>query len=99
VSSVVWASVRECHPITSGDTVGFESYTKSERSAQGATLKSEVIVVFKWIRSRRRRGERDLGPESAEDKHDSGEEEYASHEEDDREVAPSGLTRLKTDDI
>jgi hypothetical protein len=26
-------------------------------------------------------------PESAEDKQDSGEEEYASHEEDDREVA------------
>jgi hypothetical protein len=55
--------------------------------------------MFKWIWSRRPRGEPDLGPESAEDKHDSGEEEYASHEEDDREVAPSGLTRLKTDDI
>jgi len=32
-----------------------------------------VIVMFKWIRSRRRRGEPELGPESAEDKHDSGE--------------------------
>jgi hypothetical protein len=58
-----------------------------------------VIVVFKWIRSRRPRREHDLGPESAENKEDSGEEEYASHEEDDREVAPSGLTRVKTDDI
>jgi hypothetical protein len=55
--------------------------------------------MFKWIRSRRPRGERDFEPESAEDKQDSGEEEYASHEEDDREVAPSGLTRVKTDDI
>ena len=55
--------------------------------------------MFKWIRSRRRRREPDLKPESAEDKQDSGEEEYASHEEDDREVAPSGLTRVKTDDI
>jgi len=68
------------------------------RSAR-VTRKSEVIVMFKWIWSRRPRGEPDLGPESAEDKHDSGEEEYASHEEDDREVAPSGLTRVKTDDI
>jgi hypothetical protein len=55
--------------------------------------------MFKWIRSRRTRAERDLGPESAEDKEDSGEEEYASEEEDEHEVAPSGLTRVKTDDI
>jgi hypothetical protein len=55
--------------------------------------------MFKWIRLRRSRRERDFTPESAEDKQDSGEEEYASHEEDDREVAPSGLTRAKTDDI
>jgi hypothetical protein len=55
--------------------------------------------MFKWIRSRRSRRERDLSPESAEDKQDSGDEEYASQEEDDREVAPSGLTRVKTDDI
>ena len=65
----------------------------------GATHKSEVIVMFKWFRSRRRRREPDLRPESAEDKQDSGEEEYASHEEDDREVAPDGQTRLKTDNI
>jgi hypothetical protein len=55
--------------------------------------------MFKWIRSRRLSRDRDLRPESAEDKRDSGEEEYASHEEDDREVAPDGQTRVKTDDI
>jgi hypothetical protein len=55
--------------------------------------------MFKWIRSRRSRREGDLRPESAEDKQDSGEEEYASQEEDDREVEPSGQTRVKTDDI
>jgi hypothetical protein len=56
--------------------------------------------MFKWIRSRLPRRERDhVTPESAEDKRDSGEEEYASHEEDDREVEPSGQTRVKTDDI
>jgi hypothetical protein len=55
--------------------------------------------MFKWIRSRRHSRDRDLRPESAEDKRGSGEEEYASHEEDDREVAPGGQTRVKTDDI
>lgn len=63
------------------------------------TVESEVIVMFKWIRSRRPNRDRDLKPESAEDKRDSGEEEYASQEEDDREVAPDGETRVKTDDI
>ena len=55
-------------------------------------------MLFKWIRSRRRR-ERDLRPESAEDKEDTGEDEHASQEEDEREVDPSGMTRVKTDDI
>ena len=55
--------------------------------------------MFKWIRSRLPRRERDLRPESAEDQRDSGEEEYASHEDDDREVAPDGQTRVKTDNI
>jgi hypothetical protein len=55
--------------------------------------------MFKWIRSRRASHDRDPRPESAEDKRDSGEEEYASGEEDDREVAPDGQTRVKTDDI
>ena len=39
--------------------------------------------MFKWIRSRRPRREPDVRPESAEDKRDSGEDEYASQEEDD----------------
>jgi hypothetical protein len=82
-----------------GDYSRIGGYAKSDRVSLGARRKSEVIVMFKWIRSRRPRRERDLSPESAEDKQDSGEEEYASQEEDDREVAPSGLTRVKTDDI
>ena len=55
--------------------------------------------MFKWIRSLRRSRDLDVEPESAEDKRDSGEDEYASQEEDDREVAPDGQTRVKTDDI
>jgi hypothetical protein len=55
--------------------------------------------MFKWIRSLRPSRDRDLRPESAEDRRDSGDEEYASHEEDAREVAPDGQTRVKTDNI
>jgi hypothetical protein len=55
--------------------------------------------MFKWIRARRSRPEPDPTPEADEVERDSGEEEYASQAEDDREVAPSGLTRVKTDDI
>ena len=55
--------------------------------------------MFKWIRSRRASRDRDVRPESAEDKRDSGEEEYASQEEEAREVAPDGETRVKTEDI
>ncbi len=55
--------------------------------------------MFKWIRSRRPNRDRDVRPESADDKRDSGEEEYASDEEDGREVSPEGQTRVKTDDI
>jgi len=55
--------------------------------------------MFKWIRARRPRPEPNLTPETDEVERESGEEEYASQEEDDREVAPSGLTRVKTDDI
>jgi hypothetical protein len=55
--------------------------------------------MFKWLESRRRRRKPDLMPESREVERDSGEEEYESHEEDDREVGPSGMTRVKTDDI
>jgi|GEM_PF-3574220 hypothetical protein len=55
--------------------------------------------MFKWIRSRRANRDRNPEPESAEDKRDSGEEEYASQQEEDREAAPDGQTRVKTDDI
>ena len=55
--------------------------------------------MFKWLRSLRPRREPDFGPESAELERDSGEEEYASREEDESEVAPSDLPRMKTDEI
>ena len=55
--------------------------------------------MFKWIRSRRSSRDPDVRPESAEDKRDSGEDEYASQKEEDREVAPGGETRVKTEDI
>ena len=53
--------------------------------------------MFKWIRRRRIEAGPvvDLHPTDC----DSGEEEQASHEEDVREVAPSGLTRVKTDNV
>ena len=55
--------------------------------------------MFKWLQSRRRRPQPDLVAEPREDDRDSGEEEHESHDEEDREVAPSGVTRMKTDDI
>jgi hypothetical protein len=58
-----------------------------------------VSVMFTWLESRRRRRKPDLVPEPPEVERDSGEEEYESHEEDEREVGPSGMTRVKTDDI
>ena len=59
----------------------------------------EVSVMFKWMQSLRRRRESESVPESSETERDSGEEEYESHEEESRESAPSGLNRLKTDDL
>jgi hypothetical protein len=58
-----------------------------------------VTVVFKWMQSRRRRHRQDVVPEPQQVERDSGEEEYESREEDEREVAPSGMTRVKTDNI
>jgi hypothetical protein len=58
-----------------------------------------VSVVFKWMQSRRRRRKPDSVPEPREVEGDSGEEEYESHEEDDREVEPSGLTCMMTDNL
>jgi membrane protein DedA with SNARE-associated domain len=59
----------------------------------------EVNVMFEWMQWRRSRLETAPVPDAAEVDRDSGEEEYASHEEDAREVAPSGMTRVKTDNI
>ena len=61
--------------------------------------KWEVSVVFKWIRSRRRPSEPDSAAEAHEAERDSGEDEYESHEAATDEAAPSGMTRVKTDDI
>jgi hypothetical protein len=54
--------------------------------------------MARWIHRRRRREQQDL-LEFPHAERGSGEEEYASKEEDAREVAPSGLTRAKTDKI
>ena len=55
--------------------------------------------MFKWLQSRRGKRNPDVVSEPPEVGHDSGEEEYESHEEGEREVGPSGMTRMKTDDI
>jgi hypothetical protein len=55
--------------------------------------------MFKWIHLPRRRRQQDLVPEPERVERDSGEEESKSHEEDEREVGPSGMTRAKTDNI
>jgi hypothetical protein len=55
--------------------------------------------MFKWLQSRRRRPQSELVAEPREDERDSGEEDLESHEEEEHESAPSGMTRLKTDDI
>jgi hypothetical protein len=54
--------------------------------------------MFKWLQSRRRR-KMDLVSVPRKAERDSGEEEYESSEEDAREVAPSGMTRVKTNKI
>ena len=55
--------------------------------------------MFKWMHLGRRSSEPDLVPESGETDRDTGEDEYESHEEEAREVAPSDMTRVKTDEI
>ena len=55
--------------------------------------------MFKWLRSRRHGREPDVVSEPRQVERDSGEEEYESQEEDDREVNPSEMTRAKTDNI
>jgi hypothetical protein len=58
-----------------------------------------VSVIFKWMRLRRRRHQQNSVPEPQQVERDSGEEEYESHEEAEREIGPTGLTRVKTDKI
>ena len=48
---------------------------------------------------RRRRRQVDVLPEPGQVERDSGDEDYESREEDDREAEPSGMTRAKTDNI
>ena len=55
--------------------------------------------MFKWLQSRRGRNSPEMVSEPREVERDSGEEEYESSEEDEREVGPSGMTRMKTDGI
>jgi hypothetical protein len=56
--------------------------------------------MFKWLHTRRGESQRQnvvADPQQAE--RGSGEEEYESHEEREEEVAPSGMTRAKTDKL
>ena len=62
-------------------------------------LDREVIVVFKWMDSFRRRRRPDPVVLPSDADRDSGEEELESHEEEAEESAPSGMTRIKTDEI
>jgi len=55
--------------------------------------------MFKWPQLRRGRRDPDVLSEPREVERDSGDEEYESHEEDEREVGQSGMTRMKTDGI
>ena len=55
--------------------------------------------MLKWLKSRRGKGNPDVASQPREVERDSGEEEYESEVEGEREVAPSGLTRMKTDGI
>jgi hypothetical protein len=54
--------------------------------------------MFKWLRSRRR-DTLEIVRETAEDERDTGEDEFETHEEIADEIAPSGMTRMNTDEI
>ena len=53
--------------------------------------------MFKWMRLRRVQPL--LDSEARDSDRDSGEDAYESEKEEQREIAPSGMTRVKTDDI
>jgi hypothetical protein len=55
--------------------------------------------MFKWLRSRRGKQSQDVTAKTEQADRDSGEEDYQAEEELEEEVAPSGMPRVKTDDI
>jgi len=55
--------------------------------------------MFKWLRRRRGRQQEEVAAEPQRADRDSGEEEYESEEEFEDEIAPSGMTRAKTDNL
>ena len=58
-----------------------------------------MSVIFKWLHTRCGKQPQDSMAAMPDSERDSGEEEYESEEELEEEVAPSGLTRTKTDNI
>jgi hypothetical protein len=54
--------------------------------------------MFKWLRGRGAKEQASVSDKEQTER-DSGEEEYQSEEEFEEEVAPSGVTRAKTDNI
>ena len=54
--------------------------------------------MFKWLQ-RRRGTKQDPVDDARDTDRDSGEEEYESEEEREEEIAPSGMTRAKTDNL
>jgi hypothetical protein len=64
----------------------------------GVESTQDTRVMFKWLKSLRRRKTETVSVQSEADR-DSGEEEYESREEDAREIAPSRTTRAKTNNI
>jgi hypothetical protein len=54
--------------------------------------------MFKWLQ-RRRGTKQDPVDDTRDTDRDSGEEEYESEEEREEEIAPSGMTRAKTDNL
>jgi hypothetical protein len=55
--------------------------------------------MFKWLRGRGAKKQQQAVAEAPPAERDSGEEEYESAEEVESEIAPSGMTRAKTDNI
>jgi hypothetical protein len=53
--------------------------------------------MFKWLRSRRHDSTESVSEPVESD--DTGEDAYESEEEVDSEISPSGMTRVKTDEI